>query len=69
LIVYATAAGQLKLSDGGTNPDVQMPFTAAQLNLFQTVTTGWTKCSKTLTVTFTAAPSLSVLEIDYFGPP
>ncbi len=67
LIVFATAVGQIKLSDGGTNPDVQRSFTSAEVGLFHTVPTNWTKCAKTVKYEFSAL--FPVLEIVYLGPP
>ncbi len=67
VVVFPTAAGNIKLSDGGTNPDVLLSL--APTGSFQTVPTNWTKCAKTATVEFSGAPPFSVLEIAYLGPP
>ncbi len=70
VIVYPQVVGQITLSDF-VNPDVLHTVTPQEVAamMFLTVPTNWTKCAKTVKVTFSAAPQLPVLEIAYLGPP
>jgi IPT/TIG domain len=66
LTVYATADGQITLTDG-TNPDLVLPLTA--LTRFQIVPTPWETGANMVTVAFSAGAQLSIVQMEYYGPP